>query len=103
MFTYDNSIIHLGVARGHSLESTRTHGLAQSLTVEFPDARSAYFLLDDDVSVLLQDGNFERQADTLLKELQKETKSQDKVRGQKLPIVFVCWGTVGGILLKQVY
>jgi hypothetical protein len=59
-------------------------------------ARSAYLLPGYDPSPLLEVDGFKRQADYLLDELRKEEQSPGR------PIIFVCCGTAGGILLKQV-
>jgi hypothetical protein len=59
-------------------------------------ARSTYLLPGYDPSPLLEVDGFERQADNLLDELRKEEQSSRR------PIIFVCCGTAGGILLKQV-
>jgi len=97
--TDDKSIVHLGLARA----STHTHDIAKSLRNEFPDARNAYVLPGEDVSRLFKEGIWKRQADDLLEELQEGEKMNDHGDSRKNPVIFVCWGTIGGIMLKQVY
>lgn len=96
--TDDRSIVHLGLAKA----STRAHDIAKSLRNDFPDARNAYVLPGEDISLLFKDGSLKRQADGLLEELREGEQSKDQGLSRKRPLLFVCWGTVGGIVLKQV-
>jgi hypothetical protein len=89
------------VVREYGHESTRTRIIAESLTDEFPHARGAYWVPTDAFSAQPRDGGLERQAEDLLQMLRKgrPTRGQENNRG--IPIVFICWGTAGGTLLKQ--
>lgn len=48
----------------------------------------------------MKDGELNQQADKLLEELRNVEKTHDS--GFPRPIIFVCWGFAGGLVLKEV-
>lgn len=100
--TDDVSLVHLGMyPRGDSQGSfSHEFHVARNLTDEFPRARIACWWLGDDTLSHMKDGGLSQQGDKLLGELRNMEKTYDS--GFPRPIIFVCWGFAGGLVLKEV-
>jgi len=79
-------------------------GLVDKMRTKFPRARSTYW----ETLICIppyeeQDDSLMQQAKNLLRELRRSLlHSIDENDHSNKPIVFICWGMSGGILLKQV-
>lgn len=96
----ENSIVHIG-----PFEKDRDMylpKLREKMRTKFPRARCTYwqtYVFDPPFEE--EDYSLMQQAKDLLKELRREMLWGDSPHKDK-PIVFICWGMSGGILLKQV-
>jgi hypothetical protein len=98
----DDSLVHLGMTRNTRREYPYYISSPNRLRKKFPQARSAYWCPGHDVSPRAQDDGFKQEADNLLEELRKGRPTRNEDDSRKRPVIFICWGMAGGILLKQV-
>jgi hypothetical protein len=94
--TDDNSIIHLGKDDVFS-----HYHMRKKIEKSFPHARNAYWMASEVGPSDLRHDGLAEQADELLETIGRQT--QDEAANLRKPILFVCWGTRGGVLLKTVY
>jgi hypothetical protein len=77
--------------------------IPDKLRNKFPHGRSTYWQTDILFPPYVRrDDSLMQQAKSLLRELLK-SQAQRESKPDESPIVFFCWGTAGGILLKQVH
>jgi hypothetical protein len=78
--------------------------MAYEIQQYFPHSRSTYWRPEPGIGIprRCMGGGFIQQAENLLTELRKRDPAREMDDNGPRPIFFVCWGTVGGFLLKYV-
>ncbi|KAG9657509.1 purine and uridine phosphorylase, partial [Aureobasidium melanogenum] len=76
--------------------------VAKPLINEYPHARIACWLVDDDILIGLRGNKLKQQPDKLLEGLRNLAKAYGTDSRPRRPIIFVCRGIAGGLVLKQV-